>query len=314
MTRTLASAITKAASTQTWLTIRLLVDRARVEDAYRAYAYYRWVDDVLDAVTTTGWAHAEDERRVRARFLDRQKALLAASLDGVLPADVDPHERLLVDLVRRRDAADGGLESYLRTMMRVMEFDVGRRGRLVSRQELDEYTRWLAIAVTDAMHHFVGHDDPTPADDRRYLAVTGAHIVHMLRDTFADLEAGYFNVPREVLEAASIGPRDVQCDAYRAWVRDRAQQARVALDGGRAFYARIPSARHRLAGLAYIARFERVLDRIERDEFRIRREYSERRRLSAAVSMAGSVALALLPRPHPRDAARPLEPARHRPS
>ena len=40
---TLASSITKAASQQTYYTIRFLVDRERVPDAYRAYAYFRCV-------------------------------------------------------------------------------------------------------------------------------------------------------------------------------------------------------------------------------------------------------------------------------
>ncbi len=42
--------ITKAASKQTYYTIRFLVDRERVADAYRAYAYFRWVDDTLDSI------------------------------------------------------------------------------------------------------------------------------------------------------------------------------------------------------------------------------------------------------------------------
>jgi hypothetical protein len=49
----LAASITKAASTQTYHTIRYLVDKDRVADAYRAYAYFRWVDDSLDAGSTT---------------------------------------------------------------------------------------------------------------------------------------------------------------------------------------------------------------------------------------------------------------------
>ena len=44
----LAASITKAASKQTYYTIRFLVDRERVKNAYRAYAYFRWVDDTLD--------------------------------------------------------------------------------------------------------------------------------------------------------------------------------------------------------------------------------------------------------------------------
>jgi phytoene/squalene synthetase len=44
----LAASITKAASKQTYYMIRFLVDRERVAEAYRAYAYFRWVDDFLD--------------------------------------------------------------------------------------------------------------------------------------------------------------------------------------------------------------------------------------------------------------------------
>ena len=64
-----ASAITKAASKQTYYTIRLLVDRERVDDAYRAYGYFRWVDDTLDADSCS--------RSERTAFLLRQKELLA---------------------------------------------------------------------------------------------------------------------------------------------------------------------------------------------------------------------------------------------
>ncbi len=37
----LAASITKAASQQTYYTIRFLADRDRMADAYRAYAYFR---------------------------------------------------------------------------------------------------------------------------------------------------------------------------------------------------------------------------------------------------------------------------------
>ena len=94
-------------------------------------------------------------------------------------------------------------------MMLVMDFDTRRRGRLISQVELNEYTRWLAVAVTEALHYFIGHDCFTPHDEARYLAVSAAHITHMLRDTYADMRAGYFNIPREVLEANHIGPQDV---------------------------------------------------------------------------------------------------------
>ena len=49
----LAARITKAASKQTYYTIRFFVDRDYVPDAYRAYGYFRWVDDTLDVPTGT---------------------------------------------------------------------------------------------------------------------------------------------------------------------------------------------------------------------------------------------------------------------
>jgi phytoene/squalene synthetase len=299
MIPSLASAITRAASSQTWYTIRYLVDRPMVDDAYRAYAYFRWVDDVVDAAPSNCTDGGDAERLARSRFLDRQRAVLDACLRGERPPTVDPHEALLVELVGDAERIDARLEAYLRHMMLVMEFDVGRRGRLISQRELDDYTRWLAVAVTEAIDYFIGNGAASPHDETRYLAVSGAHIVHMLRDTEADIRAGYFNIPREVLEASSIGPADVRCDAYRAWVRERLRLARTDLSAGHQYFARVQSRRHRLAGLAYIARFEWLIETIEREDFRLRPDYAERRSLATAARMARSVLSALVRPAHP---------------
>ena len=286
-TSTLASAITKAASKQTYYTIRFLVDRPRVEDAFRAYAYFRWVDDVLDAQPRAGSATADAQRLERVRFLDRQSSLLGQCLRGETPRGVNAREAMLVELVRHADRIDGALETYLRHMMLVMDFDVRRRGRLVSEAELSEYTRWLAVAVTEAMHHFIGNGAAAPRDKTRYRAVSGAHILHMLRDTCTDLRAGYFNVPREWLVRFSIGPGDLHCDAYRAWVAARVDLARANFDAGRAYYGQVQSLRHRVAGLAYMARFEWLIDQLERDEFRLRPRYDRGPSLRTALRMSG---------------------------
>lgn len=285
----LASEITKAASKQTYYTIRFLVDRPRIEDAYRAYAYFRWVDDVLDAEAPWGSGSGDTERSQRRTFLDRQKSLLDQCLRGEAPRDANPNEAMLIELVRHTETADRGLEAYLRHMMLVMDFDVRRRGRLIAEAELTDYTRWLATAVAEAMHHFIGNGTAAPHDETRYLAAAGAHILHMLRDTYADMRAGYFNIPREVLETHSIEPQDVHSDAYRAWVEDRVRLARAYLDAGRAYFSRVQSPRHRLAGLAYIARFEWLIETLEKEDFRLRPQYDEGRHLLTGLRMTGHV-------------------------
>ena len=124
-----AASITKAASKQTYITIRFLVDRDRVDDAYRAYGYFRWVDDVLD--TDQG---SESERKA---FLERQAFLLESCYRGESPRDANVQESMLVELVQHDHEKNSGLQFYLRNMMRVMDFDARRRGRLISQVELN---------------------------------------------------------------------------------------------------------------------------------------------------------------------------------
>ena len=269
----LARSLTRAASKQTYYTIRFLVDRERVYDAYRAYGYFRWVDDVIDADSGSGL-----ERRA---FVERQESLLEKCYQGEEPLDANLEEKMLIQLVQHDHEKNSGLQSYLRNMMQVMDFDARRRGRLISQVELNEYTRWLATAVMEAIHHFIGHDGFAPHDETRYLAVSAAHITHMLRDTFADIRAGYYNIPREVLEENHIGPQDIWSDAYCTWVKSQVQLAREYFKAGKGYFARVQNSRCRLACFAYIARFEWLLDTIEREGYRLRREYSERRSLGA---------------------------------
>ena len=278
MITTPAASITKAASKQTYYTIRFLVDRERVQDAYRAYGYFRWVDDTLDAETMTS---AE-----RGAFIQRQKSLLEKCYQGEIPWDVDLQEQILIDLIQHDHEKDSGLQSYLRNMMQVMEFDARRRGRSISQVELNEYTRWLATAVTDNLHHFIGHDEFAPRAETRYLAVSAAHITHMLRDTYDDLQAGYYNVPHEVLETNRIGVQDVGSDAYRNWVKSRVQLAREYFEAGKGYFARVENLRCRLACYAYIARFEWLLDAIEKEGYLLRPQYNERKRATTGLWMS----------------------------
>jgi phytoene/squalene synthetase len=264
-----ASSITKAASKQAYYTIRFLVDRDRVDDAYRAYGYFRWVDDALDGVSGS--------KHERIAFLKRQASLLDSCYRGEPLLDVNPQETMLVELVQRDHEKNSGLQSYLRNMMLVMDFDARRRGRWVSQAELNEYTRWLAIAVTEAMHYFIGHGAFAPRDETRYLAVSAAHITHMLRDTFDDMQAGYYNIPREVLEASRIGLQDVQ---------SRVRLAREYFKAGSSYFSRVQSPRYRLAGYAYTARFVWLLDTIEREGYSLRPDYNERKSVEVGLRMS----------------------------
>jgi phytoene/squalene synthetase len=273
----LAATITKAASKQTYYTIRFFTDRDRVEDAYRAYGYFRWVDDILDAES--------GRQSEKIDFVSRQKSLLEACYRGETPEGLCAEEWMLVDLVHSDTEENSGLQSYLRNMMAVMLFDANRRGVVISQAELSAYSRALGVAVTEALYYFIGHDDPSPRHEARYLAVTAAHITHMLRDALEDVDAGYFNIPQEYLKARGIAPQDVNDQAYREWVSGRVQLARAYFKAGRECTAQVKNLRCRLAGFAYTARFEWMLRAIERDRYFLRSEYPERKSLRAGLWM-----------------------------
>lgn len=265
LTDPFASSITRAASTQTYYTIRILADPERVTNACRAYAYFRWVDDCVD--------RKEAECAERLDFLARQQMLINACYRGKPAPPISPHEEMLVRLIASDDEPNSGLQAYIRHMMAVMVFDARRRGRVISEHELKDYSLHLAIAVTEALHYFIGHDAAAPRDERRYLAVTGAHITHMLRDTLEDIALGYFNTPCEFLKRCHIDPCDVESMAFRLWVRVRVEFAREYFAAGKRYLAEVESRRFRLAGSAYIARFEQVLNCIERDDYHLRAQY-----------------------------------------
>lgn len=284
----LAEDITRAASKQTFYTIRWLVDRGRTADAYRAYAYFRWLDDTLDG---DGMPPSE-----RAAFVQRQQALIRFG-ERAPGGPLAPEEDLLITLLKHDPVLSSGLYAYIDHMMAVMAFDAGRRGRLITSREMANYQRHLAAAVTEALHYFIGHDDFAPVSSNRYCAAIGAHITHMLRDALDDTRAGYYNIPREVLQAHHLEPDQVEHPAYRAWVAQRVQQARACFRAGRDYLAQVQNLRCRAAGCLYIARFEGLLDVIERDGYCLRREYPSREKWQVGLGIAGA-ALVRLVQPH----------------
>ncbi len=279
----LATSITREASAQTYQTIRFLADRERTSDAYRAYGYFRWVDDQLDG--------SKLDYAGRIAFVQRQQALIQYAYRGEHPQSLTHEEQILFDLIEGNPAQNSGLQAYIRHLMDVMAFDAERRGRSISERELRDYSLDLATAVTEALHYFIGHDDFSPQGEFRYYAVIGAHITHMLRDTLEDVAAGYFNISEEFLRLHEIQAYDVTSEAYREWVKSRVELARAYFQDGKFYLALVSNRRCRIAGYSYMARFEAVLDAIEAADYRLQSSYPERNRWTTALQMGWSVVL-----------------------
>lgn len=196
---------------------------------------------------------------------------------------------MMIDLVASHGRSETSLANYIRCMLRVMRFDASRRGRTISRCELAAYTRDLAAGVMFALESFLGPEDRSTVVPAR-LAVAGAHIAHMLRDTKEDLRLGYFNVPSEVLAVSSLQPDQIDTPAYGAWVRRRVHLARRSIRLGTPHLLAADHFRFRLATLIYVLRFETLLDAIEERNFRVDRAFPP----SGKAQAAGLAARAFL--------------------
>lgn len=277
-TAALAQSITQASSKQTYYTARLLVDNGLVNDCHRAYAYFRWADDVIDVSSQSG-----DER---ISFIRRQRELIDRAYRKERPDDLTPEEEIVADLISHDRRENSRLRSFIYNFLAVIEFDAHRKGRLISQEELTWYSHSLGKAVTDCIQYFIGNGHPYPTSDSCYLAATAAHIVHMLRDMVEDAAEGFINIPCEYLEAHGISPEDVDSLPFRAWVRERVEQTRQYFREGKCYLDQLDVLRCKMAGYWYCARFEGLLDTIERDGYILRAEYNERRKLSAWLRMA----------------------------
>jgi phytoene/squalene synthetase len=268
----LAQSITRHSSTQTYYTARMMVDRDKMYDFFRAYAYFRWADDFIDVHSKS------DEERIS--FIERQRAIIDGLYRQEEFTDLMIEESMVAELIEndRQDAS--GLQSFIRNMLAIVEFDAYRRGRLISNAELDWYTNRLGRSVTDGILYFVGNGHPYSSGDSKYLAATAAHITHLLRDMVRDTADGFINIPQEYLELHGIRPDDVNSPAYREWVRDRVHDARTYFSGGKTYLDELEVLRAKVVGHWYCARFEAVLDTIERDDYLLRDTYNERRRIS----------------------------------
>ena len=263
----LAQSITRAGSRQTYYTAQFMVDKNLVTDFYRAYAYFRWADDIIDVTS-----QSRDER---ISFVKRQRKLIDRLYNDERPSNLEPEENIVADLINHDKEENSRLRSFINNMFAIIEFDAYRKGRGINSNELAWYSNCLSQSVTDGLQYFIGNNNPYPTGENRCLAAYAAHITHLLRDMISDIRDGFINIPQEYLNEHGIDPEDLDSPPFRAWVRNRVEQARENFREGKRYLDSLEVLRCKIMGYWYCARFEGVLDIIERDGFTLRAVYNK---------------------------------------
>lgn len=268
----LAKKITRKSSLQTYLTIKLLVDRGMVDSAYKAYAYFRWLDDEIDANFGTF--------QERQRLIRRQKNIIASLYKGYTVADLTPEEEMIRDLINLDTQPKSKLRSYIFNFFSIIEFDAQRYNKTVSEKRLDWYSKTIGVAVTDCIQYFIGNKNNSSDSPNKYKAAIAAHIVHLLRDFKKDISTGFINIPREYLEKRGVNILDINDMKMTEWVRNRVSKARRYFTEGKNYIKKMSASRCKLAAKLYCLRFEPLLSIIEKDNYLLRQNYSRKHLLN----------------------------------
>jgi phytoene/squalene synthetase len=265
----LGEIITKRSSFQTYITFKLLADHALVQDSFDGYAYFRWLDDQIDV-------HAKTKKE-RIFCIQRQKKIIALAYAKKQCFPLLPEEHLIYSLIISHPDSHSKLASFIKNFISIIEFDAKRKYVIISGKELIWYSKTLAVAVIDCIEYFINHNFPYPASPQQYNAAIGAHITHMLRDYYEDLEEGFINIPSEYLSSHNIHPQDTASPAFTDWVKQRVHEARINLDSGMKYWDNLPVLRSKIAAHWYCTRFLTVIRKIEKDRFVLRTFYPRKR-------------------------------------
>ena len=243
------------------------------QDCHRAYAYFRWVDDYIDEVAQS--------REERSAFIDRQCNIISQMYNGGSPDGLCLEENIIRDLIQHHQDPSSGLRSFIDNFLAILKFDALRKDRLISQKELEWYTDTLGESVTECIQYFIHNGHNYPRADNQYLAASAAHITHMLRDTSDDLANGFVNIPREYIEQHKLDLTENDSPALQDWVQQRVELARSKFRAGKNYLDTLEVLPCKIAGYLYCARFERILDTIEGDNYLLRKNYKKENNLTA---------------------------------
>jgi phytoene/squalene synthetase len=112
----------------------------------------------------------------------------------------------------------------------------------------------------------------------------------MLRDLKEDIPEGYINIPKEQIECYELDIEQLDSNAMRSWVKGRVRLARQYFRDGKQYLDKLSVLRCRIVGHWYCARFEYLLDTIEKDGYLLRSTYSKPHKWLTSLKFA-SIAL-----------------------
>jgi len=223
------------------------------------FSYMKILDDIIDEDT--------DGERAAARLADQRK--LIEDVYSGRPPEVHglpvPEKFGWYACMNDRDNGSP-VRQHFESMIETMEYDLQRRNRTSTREELEAWARRVGGTSIRYLAHFVSPRRPLPDDfvDQASLAYLYAD---SLIDVEEDLEQGIINIPAEEIDKRGI-TLEKSDPGLRQWMAEEAPRVMGMLDDVIAESKRLNSFTMRLLTWLYLSRKVKGLARFaERQGF-----------------------------------------------
>lgn len=270
----------KASNLTAYILVRLFTRADRNDYLCMAYAYFRWIDDIVDSPTTS------DEEK--EQFIERQRRFLANLYDGLVFQDSRTLEEQFAQCFVAYDRKMGCiLKDDVLGMLSVLKHDLERDRVPWPAAEMHEFITLESRSYINMIRFSCG-EEGNYSGSNRYDEGVACKLAHMLRDFIEDLNQGTMNISRDDLEKYEINLDKVNNENFRLWVRDQVMFAGECFRLGRRNLSNSSQLRYKIASNLYCAKYEDILAMIEQDKYFLRSDY-RRTALTKAKFLSRSI-------------------------
>jgi len=261
-----AEQITQKESATLYYLAKLLFNWGTLPIFCLVYAYFRWLDDVLDAPHQSNLTMRE--------IISRQTELLANLYQSRDVSLQNQAEEMLQLAIEYDVAHKNYLQNYIMEMFHALEFDAHRRYQSCSHSLLNEYSKNLGQSYTRVLQAFT-HAPNTQflATDNVYQAGIAAHQAHILRDFYNDIALGYYNISAEDMAKWGWSVNDLAEVDLHEWVQEIVTTAYSSFLTGLQGFSQVKNKRFRFLGYAMSIQYIFILETIQCDDYQLRRCY-----------------------------------------
>ncbi len=244
---------------EAYLATKLFLRGEGAKLANLLYSYLRWVDDFVDNINI--------DRKEQKKFLLEQSKIIDSLYKKNKPEIKNYFEGAISEVIKYDIKHGYGLNTVINKMFEVFVFDIKRKNTFPNFNDLNEYSKKIGDAYTRALLFFLA---PTlPYREEYSISAYASHQVHLLRDFLTDKENGYFNISTEEIKKYNIKEDLIQDELFSFWLKDKIKNIKSLFIKGKKEFRVIPIFKVRITGHLYCSRYERVIARIEKNQYKL---------------------------------------------